>query len=71
MYTSEIQFTVGFGLERIKVVAESYADLMNKVNNWIAENGGKAITVLGLDSCINICKVIYHYPSGKTFVKKF
>lgn len=71
MYTSEIQFTIGFGLERIKIVAKNYTDLMNKVNNWIAKNSGKLITVLGLDSCVNIDKIIYRYPSGKTFIKKF
>lgn len=71
MYTSEIQFTIGFGLERIKIVAKNYTDLMNRVNNWITKNSGKPITVLGLDSCVNINKIIYRYPSGKTFIKKF
>lgn len=71
MYKAMVQFTMGLGSDRRYTTANSYKELMEKVDNYVNDINGKKVTVLGYDSKITVEKVVYTYPSGKSFTKRF
>lgn len=71
MYRAEIYYTMGFGLDRGMLVANSYAEINAKVNSWVEKNLGRIVKILGMDAKVCVEKVVFNYPSGKKFTKTF
>ena len=71
MYRAEIYYTMGFGLDRGMLVADSYAEINTKVNSWLEKNLGRIVKVFGMDAKVYVEKVVFNYPSGKKFTKIF
>ena len=70
-YRVEIRFTEGLGTKKLYGSFDSYKAMTETTENFIAENHNKSITVLGYNTVRYVEKVIYSFPSGKKFIKKF
>lgn len=73
MYKARLNLTFGFGLECKYFSANSYKELIEKTDKYIAEINHKMI--LNYDRWLEplecICESItYFYPSGKHYKKK-
>lgn len=68
MYKAVVETTNGFGSEKYRIVADSYKELMTKVEkfeksvpNW------KGL----MNTTFKILNIRFSYPSGKYFVKRY
>ena len=70
-YTAKLYSTLGFGKNSdvVVITATTYTELNNLVADYLIEYNGKAVTFLGLPTRLWFEKIIYHYPSGKTYTK--
>ena len=72
MYRATVKFTVfGLGDDVRLVMAKSYKELNEKVDNLVEYINNKKTEMLETVITSKVNTVVYNYPSGKSFTKRF
>lgn len=68
MYKAKIFWSMGLGLEVASVSASNYARLKEEVKSIVNLNGTHT-KFIDYDTIIKVSKIVYYYPSGKTYTE--
>lgn len=68
MYKARIYWTMGLGREVASVSASNYTRLKEEIKSFISLNDTE-LDFIGHKAKISISKIVYYYPSGKTFTE--
>lgn len=70
MYKATIYYSIGWDVEQGFLKADTFNELNAKIDNALETLATQTIYFLGKHVKPNIEKVVYNYPSGKTFTKR-
>lgn len=70
-YKAVVYWSFGWGLEVTTIAAASYKELQTEVSKFVNKVQYSTFKMLGITSNGHIEKVVYKYPSGKTFTERY
>lgn len=70
MFRAKFFIATGWGLDTKIVSANSYKELVEKINIATKLITNTKCKLAKNNECLTIEKIIYFYPSGKTFVQR-